>query len=410
MPTFSYRGRNRDGEEVSGLLEAGTPSLVASQLAADGITPISIKEAALESENVAKGSRDIEIKFFQKITIDELIMFSRQMYSLTKAGVPITRAMRGLANTVTNPLLADTLNDLAGDLEKGHALSSALAKHPKVFNELYLSIIHIGENTGQLDQSFKQMASYLELERQTIKNVKQATRYPLFVLIAISAAVAIINVFVIPAFKSVFASFGGELPIQTQMLIGISDFTLDWWYLILGAVVMAVIAFRQWLKTEGGRIAWDQRKLKFPVIGPILYRIVLGRFSRTFSIVMKAGVPIEQGLAVVANAVGNRFIGDKVANMRLGIERGESFTQTAHQAQMFSPLVMQMLAVGEETGRVDQMLEEAAGFYEQEVEYDLKNLTSAIEPILIVAIGAMVLVLALGVFLPLWELSTTING
>ncbi|WP_420599732.1 type II secretion system F family protein [Neptuniibacter sp.] len=410
MPTFSYRGRNRDGEEVNGLLEAGTSSMAASQLSADGITPISIKEAALDTGAGSRGSREVQLKFFQKISIDELIMFSRQMYSLTKAGVPITRAMRGLGNTVTNPLLADTLNDLASDLEKGHALSSALGKHPKVFNELYLSIIHIGENTGQLDESFKQMAVYLELERQTIKNVKQATRYPMFVLIAIAAAVSIINIFVIPAFKSVFASFGGELPLQTKILIGISDFTLEWWYLIVGVVVLSVITFRRWLKTEKGIKSWDRRKLKFPIIGPILYRIVLGRFSRTFSIVMKAGVPIEQGLAVVANAVGNRFIGDKVAEMRLGIERGESFTQTAHQAQMFSPLVMQMLAVGEETGRVDQMLEEAAGFYEQEVEYDLKNLTSAIEPVLIVAIGAMVLVLALGVFLPLWELSTTING
>ena len=157
-------------------------------------------------------------------------------------------------------------------------------------------------------------------------------------------------------------------------------------------------------------MTWDRRKLKFPIVGSIFYRVILGRFSRTFSIVLKAGVPIEQGLSIVSNAVGNRYIGRKVANMRQGIERGESFTQTAHQADMFSPLVMQMLAVGEETGRVDEMLEEAAGFYEQEVEYDLKNLTSAIEPILIVAIGGMVLVLALGVFLPLWELSTTING
>lgn len=408
MATFSYRGRNREGAEVTGQIEAGTAALAASQLSVDGIIPIMIKQSA--QVKAASASNDIQIKLFQKISVDELIMFSRQMFSLTKAGVPITRAMRGLANTVSNPLLKDTLDALADDLEKGNALSSGLAKHPKVFSELYISMIHVGENTGQLDEAFRQMASYLELERQTIKNVKQATRYPMFVLIAISFAIGIINVFVIPAFKSVFASFGGNMPWQTKALITLSDFTVNWWWAILGGIVLLTVGFYRWKKTEAGHMTWDRRKLKFPIVGPIFYRVILGRFSRTFSIVLKAGVPIEQGLAIVSNAVGNRYIGKKVAGMRQGIERGESFTQTAHQAEMFSPLVMQMLAVGEETGRVDEMLEEAAGFYEQEVEYDLKNLTSAIEPILIVAIGGMVLVLALGVFLPLWELSTTING
>jgi len=409
MATYSYRGRNREGVEVKGKLEAATSTLAASQLSADGIIPVSIDVAEIAVESGA-GSKAIQIKLFQKVTLDELIMFSRQMYSLTKAGVPITRAMRGLANTVTNPLLTETLSALADDLEKGNSLSSALAKHPKIFTELYISMVHVGENTGQLDDAFRQMAAYLELERQTVKNVKQATRYPIFVLVAISVAVAIINVFVIPAFKSVFDSFGGEVPWQTQALIAISNFTVAWWWAILAGLAAVILGFLRWKKTESGHMTWDRRKLKIPIVGPIFYRIILGRFSRTFSIVLKAGVPIEQGLAIVANAVGNRFIGRKVVGMRQGIERGESFTQTAHQTKMFSPLVMQMLAVGEETGRVDQMLEEAAGFYEQEVEYDLKNLTSAIEPILIVAIGAMVLVLALGVFLPLWELSTTING
>ena len=408
MAVFSYKGRNRDGAEVSGQVEAATAAMAATQLSTDGVIPINIEEVIVKAESA--GSKEIQIKLFQKISLDELIMFSRQMYSLTKAGVPITRAMRGLANTVQNPLLVETLSDLANDLEKGHELSSALAKHPKVFSELYVSMIHVGENTGQLDDAFRQMARYLELERQTVKQVKQATRYPMFVMVAISVAIAIINVFVIPAFKSVFASFGGDMPWQTRVLINISDFTVNWWPVLLGGIVLAAVLFYRWKKTVSGRMTWDRRKLKFPIVGPIFYRIILGRFARTFSIVLKAGVPIEQGLAIVSNAVGNKHIGTKVASMRQGIERGESFTQTAHQAGMFSPLVMQMLAVGEETGRVDQMLEEAAGFYEQEVEYDLKNLTSAIEPILIVAIGAMVLVLALGVFLPLWELSTTING
>ncbi|EAR61211.1 type II secretion system F family protein [Neptuniibacter caesariensis] len=407
MAVFSYKGRNRDGAEVSGQVEAATAAMAATQLSTDGVIPINIEEVIAKAESA--GSKEIQIKLFQKISLDELIMFSRQMYSLTKAGVPITRAMRGLANTVQNPLLVETLSDLANDLEKGHELSSALAKHPKVFSELYVSMIHVGENTGQLDDAFRQMASYLELERQTVKQVKQATRYPMFVMIAIAAAITLINIVVIPQFKNIFVSFGGEMPLPTKILVSISDFMVNWWYLLLGGLLLALVSFYRWKKSSSGRMVWDRRKLKFPIIGPIIYRTILARFSRTFSIVLKAGVPIEQGLAIVANAVGNKHIGTKVASMRQGIERGESFTQTAHQTEMFSPLVMQMLAVGEETGRVDQMLEEAAGFYEQEVEYDLKNLTSAIEPILIVAIGIMVLILALGVFLPLWELNETIN-
>lgn len=186
-------------------------------------------------------------------------MFSRQMFSLTKAGVPITRAMRGLANTVQNPLLSETLSQLADDLEKGNALSSAMRKHPKVFTELYVSIIHVGENTGQLDLAFRQMAGYLELEQQTVKQVKQATRYPMFVMIAITIAIAIINVFVIPAFKSVFDSFGGEMPWQTQVLIAISDFTVNWWHSMLAVLVLAIILFIRWKRSETGRLTWDRK-------------------------------------------------------------------------------------------------------------------------------------------------------
>jgi MSHA biogenesis protein MshG len=279
----------------------------------------------------------------------------------------------------------------------------------KLFNNLYVSLIHIGENTGRLDVSFSQMASYLELERQTTRNIKQATRYPMFVFIAIALAIGVINVFVIPAFKGVFDSFGGEMPWQTRVLITLSDFTVNWWYLILGVLVVGLVSFMRWKKTPKGRLKWDGIKLKMPLVGGIFYRAVLGRFSRTFSIVLKAGIPIEQGLTIVSRAVGNEHIGQKIAGMRRGIERGEGFSTTAYRTEMFSPLVMQMLAVGEETGRVDEMLEEVANFYEEEVEYDLKNLSSVIEPILIVAIGIMVLILALGVFLPLWELSTMIN-
>lgn len=410
MAFFEYEGRSADGSKVNGRVEADGRSQAASQLMADGITPTHIASAAKAKKEESLGSKEVRLKFLEKVSIDELIMFSRQMYSLTKAGVPLTRAMRGLASSLRNQMLKDAVNDLSDDLDKGNTLSAAMNKHPKIFNDLYTSIVHVGENTGRLDTAFAQMAAYLELERNTIKNVKQATRYPMFVLCTIAVAMVVINIFVIPAFKSVFESLGGDIPWQTEVLIGVSDFMVNWWHVMLACLMGGFVLFKRWKKTEAGELSWDETKLRFPLIGSIFYRVVLGRFTRTFSMVMKAGVPIEQGLMVVSRAVGNKYVGQKVAGMRQGIERGESFAQSAARTGMFSPLVMQMLAVGEETGQVDQMLAEAADFYEEEVDYDLKNLATAIEPIMIMIIGAMVLVLALGVFLPLWELSTAIKG
>ena len=408
MAVFSYRGRNAQGEPIKGEIDADNRATVASQLMAEGITPVSIKEILKAEDSEEK--KQVRIRLLEKVSQDELIMFSRQMYSLSKAGVPLNRAMRGLASSVKNLLLQETISGLADELDKGRPLSAALTKYPRVFNDLYISLVHVGENTGRLDQTFKQMAEYLDLERQTVKNIKQATRYPMFVMSAIAIAMVVINIYVIPAFKGVFESLGANLPWQTRALIAISDFTLNWWPLIVALIVTGVILFLQWIKKPEGRLRWDRAKLKIPLVGSIFYRAILGRFARTFSIVLAAGMPIEQGLIVVSRAVGNAWVGDNVAGMRKSIERGESFTQSAIRTRMFSPLVMQMIAVGEETGRVDQMLAEAADFYEEEVDYDLKGLTAAIEPILVVVIGIMVLILALGVFLPLWELSTAMRG
>ncbi|SIS87479.1 type II secretion system F family protein [Neptunomonas antarctica] len=409
MAAFQYSGRHSDGSAATGRIEALSKAAVATQLLEQGITPVKV-EIASQSANEKKTAKNVPLRLFERVSLDELIMFSRQIASLTRAGVPITSGMRGLANTIRNPLLERTLHTVADDLERGNSLSSTLNKHPKLFNDLYVSMVHVGENTGRLDEAFSQMASYLDLERKTTRSLKQATRYPMFVMIAISIAIGVINVFVIPAFKSVFESFGGNMPWQTRVLITISDFFVNWWYLVLATLITSGYLFVRWKKTENGRRKWDQIKLRFPLVGGIFYRAILGRFARTFSVVLKAGIPIEQGLSIVSRAMGNVYIGEKVADMRKGIERGEGFTATAHRTNMFSPLVMQMLSVGEETGRVDEMLEDVANFYEEEVEYNLQNLSSVIEPILIVAIGIMVLVLALGVFLPLWELSTTING
>ena len=414
MPIYAYTGRHVDGSQASGTIDAAGRSEVVSQLEQRSIVPVKIEPIkggnSSSKANQAKDSASVNsLSFFQNVTLDETIMLSRQLASLTRAGVPIVASLRGLSDTVSNPLVAQNLDGVADSLEKGQELSVAVAKHPKVFSDLYVSMIRVGENTGRIDDAFSQMAGYLTLERQTIRNLKQATRYPIFVLSAIAIFIAIINLFVIPSFKDVFDAIGGQLPWQTRLLISISDFTLAYWPHVLVLFSLLMYGFMRWKKSPSGKYSWDQMKFKIPLVGAIFYRAVLARFARTFSVVLSAGMPIEQGLSVVAKAVDNDFVGSKVDQMRVGIERGEGFTSAAKRTSMFSPLIMQMLAVGEETGKVDDMLAEVADFYEEEVEYKLLGLSSAIEPILIIIIGALVLVLALGVFLPLWELSSAVN-
>ena len=407
MPVYSYVGRHVDGSEATGSIEAAGPSAVASQLEQQSIIPVRIKIAE------KKLSPDIEgqtkLSFFEQVSLDEVIMLSRQLSSLTRAGVPIIAALRGLAETVNNKLVTSSLSGVADNLEKGQELSVALSQYPKLFSNLYVSMVRIGENTGRIDQAFSQMSSYLNLERQTIRNLKQATRYPMFVMAAIVVLLTVVNLFVIPNFKDVFDSIGGQLPWQTILLITISDFALNYWPYILAFLLLSLLGFSHWKNSPNGKYSWDKFKFNIPLVGSIFYRAVLARFARTFSVVLAAGMPIEQGLAVVARAVDNDYVGAKIDQMRVSIERGEGFSSAARRTSMFSPLVMQMLAVGEETGRVDEMLAEVADFYEEEVEYKLQGLSSAIEPILIVIVASMVLVLALGVFLPLWDLSAAVN-
>jgi MSHA biogenesis protein MshG len=271
-------------------------------------------------------------------------------------------------------------------------------------------MVQVGETTGSLPEAFLQLSVYLDREKDTQGRIKQALRYPTIVLVAIVLALGIINLFVIPAFAKVFTSFKAELPWATQVLVSTSNFTLSYWYVILAAAVAAAVGVRAFIDTPRGRYRWHHWQLKIPLIGPILYGAMLGRFARSLAVTLKAGVPLVQGMTVVSRAVDNDYIGARILEMRDGIERGETITRTAATTGLFPPMVLQMLAVGEETGAVDDLLVEVAEYYEREVDYLLKNLSSAIEPILIVVIGVMVLILALGVFLPMWDLSRAARG
>ncbi|WP_229508024.1 type II secretion system F family protein [Massilia sp. Dwa41.01b] len=331
-------------------------------------------------------------------------LFSRQMHTLLKSGVPIMRGLNGLQESSTSPAFARVIKDLRESLDSGRELSAAMRRHNDIFSNFYLSMIRVGEMTGRLEEVFLRLFDHLEFDRDMRDRVKAALRYPSFVMIAMVVAMLVVNMFVIPQFAKVFDSFHATLPLMTRILMATSRFTVDYWGLLAGLGIGAWLGFRSWVNTPKGRYAWDQRKLRFPIAGKIMLKATMARFARSFALSMRSGVPVVQVLTVVSQTADNAYLSARIEQMRDGVERGESILRTSTAANVFTPIVLQMIAVGEETGSLDDLMDEIALMYEREVDYELKTLSSQIEPILITFLGVMVLVMALGIFLPIWDL------
>ena len=408
MATFAWRGRNNRGEAVSGELEAMTEGGVADQLLAIGITPVHIAVAA--AAKVEQGEGLLARMNRKPVVVDDLLIFSRQMYTLNKAGVPILRAFAGLQASATKPAMVDLFKDIRSSLDQGRELSASLARHQELFGAFYISMVRVGEMTGRLTEVFLRLNEHMEFERDVRERIKQALRYPMFVMIAMAMAIVVLNVFVIPVFAKVFAGFNAQLPLLTRGLLAFSSWTITWWPLVVALSVGAAVAIRAYLRTPEGRYNWDARKLKLPIVGEIILKATLSRFARSFALSSQSGVPLVQALTVVAQTVDNAFIGSRIEQMRDGIERGESISRCATATGVFTPVVLQMINVGEETGELDNLLFEIAEMYERDTDYAIKGLSAAIEPILLAVIAALVLLLALGVFLPLWNLGQAAMG
>ena len=408
MPDFVYRGRAASGEAVHGRLEAADANQVAVHLNSRNVTPVEIREAVI--------AREIRLdEVWRKMgggrpKVEDLIMFCRQMHTITRAGLPLLKGLQGLADTTHNVVLADTLREVLGSLESGRGLAASMARHPKVFPPLLVNIVEIGEVTGTLDTAFKRLHEYLSLEREIADRVKTATRYPLMVLSAIAIAITIITVFVIPNFAPVFRSLGDDIPMPTRIIMSMSQFAQNHGMLLMAGVAAAWLGLRYWRKTPQGRYRWDKAQLRFPVVGPILREVALARITRSLSLALETGLPANETLTAIAGATGNAYLTELILGMRAGVERGESLTQTSAQTKLFTPLILQMIAIGEETGALSELLAETAEHYEREVDYRLQNLSAAMEPLLIVAVGGCVLILALGVFLPLWDMVGKAKG
>lgn len=401
MPSFTYTGRNQERQPVSGVMEANSPALVAESLAAMGVIPVDIQlkvatETAQDTFSRLMGRH--------RITDQQLQLLTRQLYTLTKAGVPLLQALRGLRDSSGEGGLRQIYQDLMGSLDEGYDLSQAMSRRSDVFDTFYVSMVRVGESSGRLTEVFLNLSDHLEFQRFMKQQVDSALRYPKFVVGAMVLAVTIITIFVIPAFAKVFASLKTELPLMTRILMGTSDFMVHWWpALVLGAVAM-VLGAKLYIRTPEGRLRWDRVKLKLPVVGKVVHKSVLARLCRSFALVLHSGIPVVQGLVLTTEVVDNAFIAKALIGLRASVERGESVLMASNRAGIFTPLVLQMVMVGEETGRLDEMLGEIGQMYQREVEYELKTMSQQIEPILIITLGVMVLVLALGVFMPMWDL------
>jgi MSHA biogenesis protein MshG len=409
MQAYSWRGRNQYGGEITGVIDAGDEASVAQWMVANGVTPVQIVAKARSGLSTPRLDWHSAV-LSRPITHEDLLLFFRQMYTLQRAGVPILRSFAGLQASTTKPAIAALLADLREGLNQGRDLATSMTRHTSVFSAFFVSMVRVGEMTGSLTDVFRRLSEHIEFEMDVRARVKDALRYPAMVVLAMAVALVVINLFVLPTFASVFQGFKAELPLMTRVLLGFSAFTVRWWPLLLGLTLLTVWGVRMWIATPSGRYRWDSWKLRLPVVGPIVLKATLARFARSLSIASSSGVPISQAMAVVALTVDNAFIGQRIEQMRDGVERGEDIARCAAATGVFTPVVLQIMSVGEETGELDALLIEVAEMYERETDYAIKGLSAAIEPLLLLIIGGLVLVLALGVFLPLWSMGQAASG
>lgn len=406
MPSFSYVAITEEGREVKGVLEAPDQSAVERALESQNLFPISIsrdhggvkaKTSPTVTSPEMKGKR-------RRITHRDIIDFTRQLMTLLKAGVPIMTALETLAGQATNPAFAEVIVQVATDISAGSDLSQALSKHPKVFSELYCAAVKAGEVGGVLDEVLARLAAVLQRDWEIRKEVKGALRYPIMVITGMIIAFLILTTFVVPKFSAVYAQIGMDLPLPTKILIGLSNILRTYWWAIGLGVGGVVFGFIRYIRTEKGSVWWDATLLKLPIFGPLVLKSAMTRFTKMFETLSRAGLPILQIFQVVARTMGNKILTDGLLQAAEGLERGKPVAVALGETGLFPPLVVKMIAVGEESGALDEMLANVAEFYDSEVKTTVEGMTALIEPMLTVGLGAVVLVFALAIFLPMWNL------
>jgi type II secretory pathway component PulF len=401
---FEYKVRDKFGKLVTGVIEAEDTENAGAKLKQMGYAPITVK---------AKATGEVLPQFmqrFQRVKFSDVNMFTRQLVTLQKAGLPLLTSLSATRNQTTSTILQNTLTEVIKHIESGLHLSDALARYPKVFNELYVSMVKAGETGGMLDEILERLAVLGEHEEQTRIKIQAATRYPIMVVSALAIGFLVLVTFVIPRFAQVFSQFNIALPLPTRLLIGIHYAVSHYWWLMLVGIGLFIYGFSQYIKGEQGRSWWDGIKLKVPIFGPLVTKITMSRFARITGTLTKSGVPILQILDLTARGVGNVVIARTIETIKANIQEGKGIAEPMRISGMFPPVVIQMVAAGEASGKVDELLLHVSGYYDSQVDYTIKNMTTLIEPVLIFILGCVVLFMALGIFMPMWNLMQLFRG
>lgn len=403
MPqTYDYKVRDRMGGMVTGQLVGDSETLVLQRLREMGMTPVEVKKAGTGMKmeiNLRPG----------RVKLKTIAVFCRQFATMVNSGLPILRALSILADQTDNQELQKVLVQSRTDVEQGSSLSAALAKHPKAFNNLFISMIKAGETGGVLDDVLLSLADQIEKEVELRRQIKSAMTYPVVVVAMVMLILAAMLLFVVPQFESIYANLGGTLPLPTRILLGVSTAVRTYWYMVLLGGIVFSFLFRRYKRTDDGRARVDALKLKVPVFGALFHKVALARFAATLGMLLRSGVPILQALDNVKDTVNNRVIGDAVDDVKSSVREGESIAKPLGKHRVFTPMIVQMIAVGEETGAVDTMLAKVAEFYNSEVTASVEALTSLIEPLLIAFIGAAVGAAVIALYMPMFNVINLIK-
>ncbi len=402
--TYTYVVRDSTGREITGSLEADSADVLAAKLRQMGYYVISVEEA-----KVGLGKKEIHL-FGVKVKKQDVAIFTRQFATMINAGLPLIKCLSVLAQQTESSTLANIIVDCQREVEAGRSLSEALAKHPEAFSNLYVSMVRAGELGGMLDDVLLRIASQLEREMEIRKKIKSAMTYPVAVLGLSLVLLAAMIIFVVPKFAAMFTELGGELPSFTKMLVGVSRFVGGWGGLLIIAIVIAlVIGFRRFRATPGGRLIVDRIKLKLPIVGSLFHKYALSRFSRTLGTLLSSGVPILGALEITGETTGNMVLTKALENVRAGVKEGETIARPLSASPLFPPMVTQMIAIGEETGALDVMLNKVSEFYDSEVNAAVESLTSLLEPLMIVFLGGTVGTIVIALYLPVFRVITLIK-
>lgn len=403
MANFQYKARDRSGGLIKGEMEAPSREMVGQELGRLGQFPVSIEE-------VKGGGTELSLnlnldQYFSGIKIDDMVLFSRQMSTLFRAGIPLLGILSALSEQMENVRFRKVIDEMRQGIQDGLSLSEAMSRHPDVFSDLYISMVRAGEEGGIMDEILQRIADLLEKQAANEARVRSALRYPKIVVLAMTGALIILMTYVVPVFVRMFEKVNLELPLATRMLIGFNNFFTNYWYVGLAAIIFAFFTFRNYIATQTGRYQWDRIKLKLPLVGPIVLRAAMAKFTRVFGNLQRAGVPILDALTVTSRVVDNAVIGRVIGNLRTSVEEGMGLAAPLKSSGWVPALVVQMVSAGEESGTLDEMLVKVADYYDEEVDRAVTSLSASIEPILIVCMGGMVLFVALAIFMPMWDMS-----